>query len=625
MNYATDRLDRRSRSRSGIDGLFRDFQDAWRLGDHTRLAHVALCKGTASSCRGAEHHAAVAWSRDPDNPLRAGDYAQICEMNGLPELGMLALWCFRCRGRLKRYTDCNTGQEIENSSASRVQISAMTCKEWMEDSLTCGCRLPSCGSVHGLVPMEPEALQQTYLELRDYLSHMNDHATRDRKILTAHQVLMKRAKGEQLGGSDGEDQLPPRLRFWELNALPNARPFPAVLQTLMTKLLYLLLPGLASHSLLYSAPPIMDDKRIKAEMVQTHKSHMAYFVLIDALVFGSPHALVKPGRRHSLPYFHVPIHDQMFGLDARRDFAFGRRRNCLEASEDGCSTRKVSNKEDASSAEGIVETYAYSNSMIHAWLEKLDRVVRLAESPHASSLHSPPSHLAWLLPKTCPNSDSKPLYIVGDSHILSLAWQVIQLESGEFRRIVPVVVTGLKAWHVRRETRFFTRVNLEKALIYRLQGIETVLFSAGEIDCREGLGGPLLEGYEADTALIADHVEHTVREYVRALEDLVADQRNTLKQVLVLPVAPHAAKATSRVVGQASRRETTRTWNQALRKLLPTKNIYYLDYSDKLVDETKEAYTLLRMLDADSTHMNAGFAPLLEQGIVTSGCAAHML
>jgi hypothetical protein len=68
-----------------------------------------------------------------------------------------------------------------------------------------------------------------------------------------------------------------------------------------------------------------------------------------------------------------------------------------------------------------------------------------------------------------------------------------------------------------------------------------LVVSAGEIDCREGLGGPLLEGY---TQSCHEHVVQTVKEYVNALHrDLVADPESPLQQILVMPIADCSAQA----------------------------------------------------------------------------------
>ncbi len=56
-------------------------------------------------------------------------------------------------------------------------------------------------------------------------------------------------------------------------------------------------------------------------------------------------------------------------------------------------------------------------------------------------------------------------YIIGDSHCLPPAWHVVNVH-GELRTIHPLLVTGLKAWHMRPEVQFVTTSNLTAVLEY---------------------------------------------------------------------------------------------------------------------------------------------------------------
>ena len=49
----------------------------------------------------------------------------------------------------------------------------------------------------------------------------------------------------------------------------------------------------------------------------------------------------------------------------------------------------------------------------------------------------------------------KPIYVVGDSHTLSVGWRSI---GG--RVCVPMIVTGLKHWHLREGSEFYPKVGL---------------------------------------------------------------------------------------------------------------------------------------------------------------------
>jgi len=50
-----------------------------------------------------------------------------------------------------------------------------------------------------------------------------------------------------------------------------------------------------------------------------------------------------------------------------------------------------------------------------------------------------------------------PLYLAGDSHCLTAAWRTVTLR-GEKRQLVPLLSTGLKAWHLREESVFYPKV-----------------------------------------------------------------------------------------------------------------------------------------------------------------------
>ena len=56
-----------------------------------------------------------------------------------------------------------------------------------------------------------------------------------------------------------------------------------------------------------------------------------------------------------------------------------------------------------------------------------------------------------------PEEMGEPLYFVGDSHVLSCAWCPLQV-AGQRRYIHPLLVTGLKAWHLRHGHRYGTYV-----------------------------------------------------------------------------------------------------------------------------------------------------------------------
>ena len=68
------------------------------------------------------------------------------------------------------------------------------------------------------------------------------------------------------------------------------------------------------------------------------------------------------------------------------------------------------------------------------------------------------------------NNNFKPIYVIGDSHCLALAYQTIQKhtkESGEHETkniLIPRLVTGMKIWHLRDESVFYTKFNFKNAV-----------------------------------------------------------------------------------------------------------------------------------------------------------------
>ena len=54
----------------------------------------------------------------------------------------------------------------------------------------------------------------------------------------------------------------------------------------------------------------------------------------------------------------------------------------------------------------------------------------------------------------------RPLYVFGDSHSLAPSWHRVVV-CGEQRLLVPALVTGLKAWHIRPSSTFYPKRNYE--------------------------------------------------------------------------------------------------------------------------------------------------------------------
>ena len=229
-----------------------------------------------------------------------------------------------------------------------------------------------------------------------------------------------------------------------------------------------------------------------------------------------------------------------------------------------------------------------------------------------------------------------PIYVVGDSHVLSLAWQTLYLDTSsgqKQRQFIPFPATGLKAYHTTTP-RFFTHYNLHACLQRLPPSCRTIILSAGEIDCREGIGGLLLEGYDQDCSPV---IEKTVVEYLKALTELATHYN---LQVLVMPVAPHAHRSekNGKSLGRAKRRETMHIWNDILRRELGEdkeaaqqnkyNQIFLLDYEEQLRQQNGSSpvgYVLHPSYNADYTHVNSALVPLVQGAIEQSGCDFTLL
>eukprot|EP00388_Colpodella_angusta_P042887 GDKK01057729.1.p1 GENE.GDKK01057729.1~~GDKK01057729.1.p1 ORF type:complete len:320 (+),score=-7.33 GDKK01057729.1:1-960(+) len=104
------------------------------------------------------------------------------------------------------------------------------------------------------------------------------------------------------------------------------------------------------------------------------------------------------------------------------------------------------------------------------------------------------------------------IYCFGDSHILSVAWQPFVIKGKKYLSI-PLVATGLKIWHLRKESTFYPRVTLSRMAAEIPKGSK-VLICIGELDIRESLlrvvdGAKYKSIKEAIAAIIVQYDEAT--------------------------------------------------------------------------------------------------------------------
>ena len=100
--------------------------------------------------------------------------------------------------------------------------------------------------------------------------------------------------------------------------------------------------------------------------------------------------------------------------------------------------------------------------------------------------------------------DLSRIYVIGDSHTLTYAWQEVTVKNIP-RLLFPLLVTGVKVinlpftfstlnsssfstlqiWHIRDESDFYTKHSFYKSVDQIPYGSD-VISIIGEIDCREG-------------------------------------------------------------------------------------------------------------------------------------------
>ena len=623
MNYAEDRLDRKARADAAdvttTDEIASDLEQAHLVFkqlhsstknasrrpnpevdgaddiiDNTVLTQIKdaheLAGRTLRDCgriRQSVFHFGMAWKlchhrsnddydsnhTENDEWKAVSDYAQICEFAGLPEIGILALLYYRCRGRLDPYI---------MSVASIIE----------KDS--CGCGIPTCGSSPCFIafPLESEILN----DIMNALEQVDRKASVTAFDILGHHAIINRSKAQMDVIHEMHEFLKnkmtiphPILQFWnnEMDSSSIYQKLPTVTVLLLVKLLYSSpvggLPNLACISMAYLSTLLSPSSKEGKRMARDYKSHWAYFVFIRYLVFG------ERMKKHRMGKFihHNPTWDFIFCEDAK-----GR-------------SEPIGQKDSSSPS---------------CYLRMLIR--------HCSS-HEATFGLPQVINQKSQNSP--PIWCIGDSHVLSIAWQTLRINATDddstsnfiLRTATPFVATGLKAYHLRSSTRFFTHYNLH-ACLERIDTSQkrTIILSAGEIDCREGIGGTLLKGYYRSCNKA---VEDTVQNYLSAASE-AALRYNT--QLLIMPVAPHAYRSdkNGKSLGRSKRRETMALWNQALRtELQPSKwkNVFLLDYEEYLQFSDQNSpvgYVLNSSYNADYTHTNNAIVPLISRAIQDSGC-----
>ena len=156
----------------------------------------------------------------------------------------------------------------------------------------------------------------------------------------------------------------------------------------------------------------------------------------------------------------------------------------------------------------------------HSYYQCIARV--LDQRVYTSSLLENPK-IAYSDPLYCPillEAKQNPIYVVGDSHVMSPAWGIMTV-NGKARLLIPRLVTGIKHWHLRKESNFYPKLNFEFALKNVPDGSD-VIFIIGEIDCREGL---LLATERDKYKNIGEGMDRTTSIFMDVLSSLVSKKK----------------------------------------------------------------------------------------------------
>eukprot|EP01125_Pyxidicula_operculata_P020157 TRINITY_DN739_c0_g1_i1.p1 TRINITY_DN739_c0_g1~~TRINITY_DN739_c0_g1_i1.p1 ORF type:complete len:850 (-),score=164.87 TRINITY_DN739_c0_g1_i1:58-2607(-) len=189
--------------------------------------------------------------------------------------------------------------------------------------------------------------------------------------------------------------------------------------------------------------------------------------------------------------------------------------------------------------------------------------------------------------------DKPIIYLAGDSHALVTAWMPIKFK-GEDHVIKPLLVTGLKCWHLRPESNFYPKYNFWNIVPQAPIGSH-VIFQFGEIDCREGFVKAVQKCIYED---IAEGCRTVIDIYIKVLLEIKEKYKY---HIYVHPPTP--------VIDVT--RDIVKTFNDVLReKVKATPGLHYLEFFDQLLTDDKKNLHPDYVLDG--THMNPRYLFLIE-------------
>lgn len=132
----------------------------------------------------------------------------------------------------------------------------------------------------------------------------------------------------------------------------------------------------------------------------------------------------------------------------------------------------------------IRNEHAYYLCIVQACAVHCERQLRVDEAAAKVSQDDPLLIDRWLRNRPeniaggkVPNDNV--IYVVGDSHCMSPAWSTINVQAGQVApktyTLVPKLVTGLKHWHLRPESRFYPKASFWSTMASIADGSKVLL------------------------------------------------------------------------------------------------------------------------------------------------------
>ncbi len=120
---------------------------------------------------------------------------------------------------------------------------------------------------------------------------------------------------------------------------------------------------------------------------------------------------------------------------------------------------------------------------------------------------------------------TKKIYLIGDSHVLSVANAVVKI-GGENHRCISFLNTGCKAWHLAMPA-YNQYKRAAEMILDNIPAGSKVVVSFGEIDCRLE-GGIFANRKNASGTVLEAYVKGLVYEFVKYISGVISPKNNML-------------------------------------------------------------------------------------------------